>query len=75
MVLQSRGKSIPTLASEAGVSSAYFARVFRLSFLAPDIMLAILRDRHPAGVTAKRLANESVLLANWQTLRVLLELT
>lgn len=34
----------------------YFTRILRLSFLAPEILQAILRDRHPIELTAKRLA-------------------
>jgi site-specific DNA recombinase len=74
MVMQGGGQSIAKLAAEADVSAAYFARVFRLTFLAPDIVLALLRDRHPLELTAKRLANETQLPASWEAQRTLLGL-
>lgn len=75
MVMQCRGQSIAKLAAEAGVSAAYFSRVFRLTFLAPDVLQALLRDRHPLELTAKRLANETQLPASWEAQRALLGLT
>ena len=74
MVMQGGEKSIVKLAAEAGVSAAYFARIFKLSFMSPDIVRAILRDRHPADVTAKRLANETQLPASWYEQRGLLKI-
>lgn len=56
IVLKGQGKPIKTLAAEAGVSPSYFTRVFRLSFLAPDIVRAILQGRQPEAFTAKRLS-------------------
>jgi len=52
----SSGRSIPALATEAGVTSSYVARVLRLGFLAPAVVTAIPEDRHPVELTAKRLA-------------------
>jgi hypothetical protein len=46
------------LAVEAGVVGSYFTRVLRLSFLAPEVVKAILHDRHPVMLSAKGLANE-----------------
>jgi site-specific DNA recombinase len=40
------------LAAEAGVNKSYFSRVFRLSFLAPEITKAILHGRQPPELTA-----------------------
>jgi hypothetical protein len=50
----------------------YFTRILRLSFLAPDIVKVILRDRHPIELSAKRLANELHLPITWDEQRALL---
>jgi hypothetical protein len=72
MAMRSDGKTMRQLASEAGVVRSYFTRILRLSFLAPDIVKAILRDRHPIELTAKRLANELRLPIAWDEQRALL---
>ena len=72
MVMRNDGKTIAELAAEAGVGGSYFTRILRLSFLAPEIVRAILRDRHPIKLTAKRLANEVRLPMAWEDQRALL---
>lgn len=64
-VLQAQGKSIKDLAAEAGVGPSYFTRVFRLGFLAPDIIKAILQGRQPQNLTAKRLSTEIRISPSW----------
>ena len=65
MVMRNRGKTIAELAAEAGVGGSYFTRILRLSFLAPDIVKTILRDRHPLELTAKRVAGDTRLPIAW----------
>ena len=72
MVMRNRGKTMAKLAAKAGVGRSYFTRILRLSFLAPDVVKAILRDRHPIELTAKRLANEIRLPIAWEDQRALL---
>ncbi len=72
MVMHNGGKTMAELAAEAGVGGSYFSRILRLSFLAPEIVKAILRDRHPVELTAKRLVNEVQLPITWQDQQVLL---
>ncbi len=72
MVMHNGRKPMAELAAEAGVGGSYFTRILRLSFLAPDVVKAILRDRHPIELTAKRLANEVRLPIAWQDQRALL---
>ena len=60
------------LAAEVGVGGSYFSRILRLSFLAPDLVKAILHDRHPVELSAKRLANEIRLPIAWHEQRALL---
>jgi hypothetical protein len=72
MLMRGGDKTITQLAHEAGVTASYFSRVLRLSFLAPTVTTAILRNRHPLELTAKRLANETRLPFAWDEQRTLL---
>jgi hypothetical protein len=72
MLMRGEGKTITQLAKDARVTGSYFTRVLRLSFLAPEILKAILRDRHPIELSAKRLANETRLPVAWDAQRALL---
>jgi site-specific DNA recombinase len=72
MVVGGSGKTMAELAAEAGVVGSYFTRVLRLSFLGPDVVKAILHDRHPIALSAKRLANEIRVPAAWDEQRRLL---
>ena len=65
MVMRNDGKTMAELAAEAGVGGSYFSRILRLSFLAPEVVKAILRDGHPIELTAKRLANGIHLPIAW----------
>jgi site-specific DNA recombinase len=62
-----QGRSMTELADEAGVSPSHFTRVLRLSFLAPDIVKAILNGCQPPQLTAKHLMSQSRLAKNWQS--------
>jgi site-specific DNA recombinase len=55
LVMNSNGKPIQDLAAKAGVSPSYFTRVFRLSFLAPEITKAIVQGRQPSEFSAIKL--------------------
>ena len=65
MVLRGDGTSIGDLATEAGVSSSYFTRVLKLSFLAPDVVRAILDHEHPPELTARHLSLMITLPNAW----------
>ena len=65
MMMRNDGKTIAQLAAQVGVGGSYFSRILRLSFLAPEIVKAILRDRHPIELTAKRLAYRLHLPIGW----------
>ncbi len=66
IVMRDGGKTMAELAAEAGVSGSYFTRILRLSFLAPEVVKAILRDHHPIELNAKRLANEIRIPIAWE---------
>ncbi len=53
------------LAQEVGVTSSYFTRILRLSFLSPEIVQAILSGRQPAELSAKRLSLCHMLPSAW----------
>ena len=69
MVLHNRGRTMAELAIEAGVGGSYFTRILRLSFLAPEVVKTILRDRHPLELTAKKLAGDTRLPIAWEEQR------
>ncbi len=63
--MNSNGKPIQDLAVEAGVSPSYFTRVFRLSFLAPEITKAILQGRQPSELSAIKLLGAGQFPSAW----------
>jgi hypothetical protein len=65
LVMTNKGRMIKDLAVEARVSPSYFTRVFRLSFLAPEITKAILQGRHPAEFSAIKLTRAGQFALRW----------
>ena len=61
----SPGVPFAALAKQAGVSRSYFTRIFRLSFLAPEITKAILQGRQPPELTANKLILAGKLPSAW----------
>jgi len=57
--------SMAEVAKHAGVSSSYFTRVLRLSFLAPDITKMILQGRQPHEFNAKMIMSQGKLSPSW----------
>ena len=66
MMFEAQGRKILDLAKEAGVGRPYFSRIVKLGFLAPDVVKAVLRDRHPSELTAKRLSLHTKLPNAWE---------
>ena len=66
------GRPISEMAKEAGVSSSYFTRMLRLTFLAPDITRAILEGRQPPDLTAAKLLRDTRLPLDWEEQRTAL---
>jgi len=69
------GDRMDAIAESAGVSRSYFARLVKLSFLAPDITKAILEGRHPPDLTAGRLITHARLPLDWKDQRTALGFT
>ena len=66
------GVSFAELAKREGVSPSYFTRLVRLSYLAPDIIQAVLDGRQPRGLTADKLLAHSRLPLTWHEQRTVL---
>jgi hypothetical protein len=75
MLMLGEGKTITQLANDAHVTGSYFTRVLRLSFLAPEILQAILRNRHPIDISATRFVNKTRLPVAWDAQRALLRIS
>jgi site-specific DNA recombinase len=58
------------MAGAAGVSSSYFTRMVRLSFLAPDITCAILQGDQPAELNARKLMADTCVPIDWDAQRI-----
>jgi site-specific DNA recombinase len=65
LVMTGYGKTIRQLAAEVGLSPSYFTRIFRLSFLAPEVTRAILQGRQPPELTASKLMLAGKLAPAW----------
>jgi DNA invertase Pin-like site-specific DNA recombinase len=54
-LLNGRARSTAEIAQKEGVTHRYVARLLRLGFLAPDIIVAILAHQHPAQMIVDRM--------------------
>jgi DNA invertase Pin-like site-specific DNA recombinase len=71
-LLNGDGVPFAALAEREGVSRSYFTRLVRLSYLAPDIIQAILDGRQPRDLTADKLLAHSRLPLAWHDQRTAL---
>ena len=71
-LLKGEGASLSDIAVRQGVTRSYFTRLVRLTFLAPDIIRAILEGRHPPTLTAAKLKEASRLPLGWSDQREVL---
>jgi hypothetical protein len=71
-LVDSDGVPFAALAKHAGVSPSYFTRLVRFSYLAPDIIQAILDGRQPRALTADKLLTHSRLPLTWHEQRTVL---
>lgn len=69
LLLSSNGATIAELAARVGVSRSYFTRVFRLSFLAPEIAKAILQGHQPSELSAIKLMGAGRFASVWSDQR------
>jgi site-specific DNA recombinase len=68
-LLRGEQADVATLAAREGITGSYFTRLLRLSWLAPDIALAILAGRQPATLTVSRLMEGASLPLDWEDQR------
>jgi site-specific DNA recombinase len=69
---ESKSENLMALAQCQRMTSSYFTRVLRLTFLAPDSTRAILERRHPQDLTARKLLAHSRLPLTWPEQRQIL---
>lgn len=60
LVEENRNLDLEALANIQGCRTAQFARLTRLNYLAPDIVMAVFDGTQPAGLTRKVLLNSNV---------------
>ena len=61
--------TISELAAEVGLSRSYFTRIFRLSFLAPEITKSIIQGCQPRQLTAINLMRTGQFVSRWSDQR------
>ena len=64
--------AVDEAAAGMGLKPDYFRVLVRLSFLAPDIIAAILKGRQPASLTRQKLARTIDLPMDWDSQRLAL---
>ncbi len=57
--------TLEEVGAQEGMGAPYAARLTRLNFLAPDIVLAILNGRQPVPLTASKLMADTRLPLDW----------
>jgi site-specific DNA recombinase len=63
---------LPRGAREENIAPSYATRVVRLTFLAPDIVAAILEGKQPPELTANKLMADTRLPLDWREQRTVL---
>jgi hypothetical protein len=61
-ILDGNGESIEAASQRIKINANYITALVCISFLAPDIVEAILNGRHPVTLTAKNFATKTHLL-------------
>jgi site-specific DNA recombinase len=64
--------TIDKIAQDENITPSYATRLLRLTFLAPDIVTAILAGAHPAQLTANKLMADTRLPMDWREQRTAL---
>lgn len=71
-LVSGKAKSLMEISVKESVESNYVTRVINLTFLAPDIIKAIIEGRQPATVTADTIMDQFPLPIDWADQRRLL---
>ena len=64
--------TLKDLAREENITASYASRIVRLTFLAPDIVAAILAGKQPPELTANKLMADTRLPLDWRGQRTAL---
>ena len=64
--------NLEDVGAQEGMGAPYAARLMRLNYLAPDIVVAILNGRQPVGLSARKLMTDTRLPFAWPEQRVAL---
>jgi hypothetical protein len=65
----SPGSNLEDVGSQEGMGAPYAARLMRLNYLAPDIVVAILKGRQRCGLTARKMMADTRLPLEWSEQR------
>ena len=71
LVDEKRDKTLRELATQVNYTPNRFSRVFRLNYLAPDIITALIDGSQPPGLTRRQLVQASLPM-DWSLQRKLL---
>jgi site-specific DNA recombinase len=71
-LFEARAPTLEEIAREEGIVPSYATRVVRLTFLAPDIVAAILAGKQPPELTANKLMADTRLPLDWREQRTVL---
>ncbi|HVB88635.1 MAG TPA: hypothetical protein VND97_00395 [Beijerinckiaceae bacterium] len=71
-LLQPGNPPLEEIANAENIGASYATRLVRLTFLAPDIVAAILAGKQPAGLTANKLMADTRLPLDWRDQRTAL---
>ena len=66
------GSNLEDVGAQESMGAPYAARLMRVNFLAPDIVVAILCGRQPVGLTARKLLADTRLPLEWSEQRTAL---
>ncbi len=66
------GSNLEEVGAQEGLGAPYAARLMRLNYLAPAIVVAILSGRRPVGLTARKLMADTRLPLDWSEQRTAL---
>jgi len=64
--------TLEDIAREENITASYASRIVRLTFLAPDIVAAILAGKQPPELTANKLMADTRLPLDWRDQRIAL---
>ena len=66
------GWTLEDVASQQNMGGPYAARLIRLNYLAPDIVVAVLDGKQPVDLTASKLMADTRLPLDWRAQRAAL---